>query len=108
MAFVNYKNEELYSFDRTPSATEDKKEYIKILKATNPKNNEFSVNIRTYYTKANKEIEPTPKGVFFNAENLLDVIKALVKILEADEIMDLQEYLEEELSFDEEDASSEE
>lgn len=109
MAYGNYKNEELLTFDRTPSATVDKKEYIKVSKSTNTKNNEVLVDIRTYYTNTEKdnEIAPTKKGVSFNAENLLDVMKALVKILEADEVMDLQEYLEEELSFDEEDVSSE-
>ena len=95
---MTYKNKELYSFDSTPNATEDKKEYIKVLKSTDSRKNEAYVNIRTYYTETSedgkREIKPSRKGVFFNSENLFEVMKALALMLEADEVMDLAEYLE--------------
>lgn len=62
-------------------------------KIVNKNTNNVSIDIRQYYTDDNGELKPTSKGVRFNAENLLDVIKALVPALEANEIEDLNDIL---------------
>lgn len=60
--------------------------------------NQF-VDIRNMYTlESNGEIKPTQKGVRFNAEMLLDIMKSLVPVLSQDELADLKEAIDSELS----------
>lgn len=44
--------------------------------------NSDSIDIREHYETEHGELAPTKKGIRFNTENTLDVIRALVKSLE--------------------------
>ena len=71
------------------------------------------VDIRTHFFTEENEIKPTQKGVRFNAEEAVDLIKALSDVLEADEIEDLRDFFkaktdEEEQDTDEPEADTDE
>ena len=66
-------------------------DFLVTTKVTNKLSGAVSVDIRQFYTNDADEVVPTFRGVRFNAENLVDVIEALSKVLEANELMDLSD-----------------
>lgn len=60
---------------------------ILIKTLTDKDKNSVKIDIRTHFTPEGKEeLAPTSKGVRFDSEELLDVVKALVNQLQADEL----------------------
>ena len=56
-----------------------------------------SIDIRQFYTNDNDEVMPTSKGVRLNAESLLELLSGLARALEANEVMDLCDTLQDSL-----------
>lgn len=67
-------------------------DYVVIKLVTDNKDN-VKIDIRDYYTSDDDQVLPTKRGVRFNSELGLDVIKALSRGLESDEIDQLIDYL---------------
>lgn len=68
-------------------------DHVIATKITNKTSGSVSVDIRQYYTNADGELIPTPKGVRINAELISELINGLVSVLEPDEMMDLNDSL---------------
>ena len=78
-------------------------DFVIATKILNKTTGSVSVDIRQYYTNDDDQVSPKSKGVRFNAENLLELMKALAEALETNEMMDLAEELENLASVDDED-----
>lgn len=70
-------------------------EFVIATKITNKTSGSVSVDIRQYYTNEADEVKPTSKGIRINAELLNDLLSGLVCALEANEMMDLADKLNE-------------
>lgn len=70
-------------------------EYVIATKITNKTSGAVSVDIRQYYTNEADEVKPTSKGIRINTELLPELLNGLVKALEANEMMDLSDTLNE-------------
>jgi hypothetical protein len=68
-------------------------EYVIATKITNKTSGSVSVDIRQYYTNEVDEVKPTSKGIRINAELLPELLNGLVRALEANEMMDLSDTL---------------
>lgn len=70
---------------------------------------DIKVDIRKMYTDDKGELQFGKQGIRFDAEMLSEIMQALVPVLEADEVEDLQKLCEDELSIedDETDESAE-
>ena len=88
-----YSNEQ--SVELTKIQKNNRGDFIVVSKITNSTSGNVSVDIRQYYTDDNDELLPTKKGVRFNTENLLEVMKALTLALEDDEKEELADFLNE-------------
>ena len=68
---------------------------ILIKTLTNKDKNSVKIDIRTHFTPEGKEeLAPTSKGVRFDSEELLDVVKALVNQLQADELDEVADLID--------------
>lgn len=97
--FDSLKHEEVLTFEKGKDY-KGNMEYIRVSKVTNTKNGDVSVDIRKYYTAENDELKPAKEGVRFSAENLADVMLALTKCMEADEVMDFIDKVQEDFDSD--------
>lgn len=70
-------------------------EYVIATKITNKTSGVVSVDIRQYYTDEADEVKPTSKGIRINAELLNELLNGLAGALEANEMMDLADKLNE-------------
>lgn len=91
-----YSNEQSVELTKIPK--NNRGDHIVVSKITNSTSGNVSVDIRQYYTDDNDDLLPTKKGVRFNTENLLEVMKALTGALEADEKEELVAFLNEVIS----------
>lgn len=89
MAFENEINEQLAQIDKN-----NRGDYMVVSKITNKNTGTVSADIRQFYTDANGDVAPTRKGTRVNTEILPDVIKALLQLLEPDELEDIGEFIE--------------
>lgn len=82
-------------------------DHLVVTKIRNKGTGSESVDIRNYYTNDAGELAPTTKGIRLNCENLLEVMAALAKALEPNEVEDLigelEAVIEDEENYDEED-----
>jgi len=71
---------------------DDRGDFIKVTRITpNDKNKLESIDIRQWYTdKETGELKPTAKGVRFNSETVVPVVKAILDALSVEELEDLQ------------------
>lgn len=83
-------------------------DHIVVTKITNKANGNTSIDLRNYYTTEDGEVRPTQKGIRVNTEFLLDLIVAMTDGLEANELFDLQDKLEEIIEDGEESEGTEE
>ena len=68
---------------------------ILIKTLTEKDKNSVKIDIRTHFTPEGKdELAPTSRGVRFDSEELLDVVKALTKQLQIDELDELADLIE--------------
>lgn len=68
---------------------------ILIKTLTEKDKNLVKIDIRTHFTPEGKdELAPTSRGVRFDSEELLDVVKALTKQLQTDELDELADFIE--------------
>lgn len=88
MAFENEINEQLAQIDKN-----NRGDYMVVSKITNKNTGTVSADIRQFYTAENGDIAPTRKGTRVNTEILPDVIKALLQLLEPDELEDIGEFI---------------
>lgn len=72
-------------------------DYVIASKITNKNSGTVSIDIRQFYTNDNDEVMPTSKGVRLNAESLLELLSGLARALEANEVMDLCDTLQDSL-----------
>lgn len=105
MAYENEERKDLAVIKKN-----NRGDYVVVAKITNKNSGNVSLDIRQFYTDDSDQVIPTKKGIRLNTELAMDVIKAMVKVLEADELMDLQEELNNLVdgSDDEEEDSEEE
>lgn len=89
MAFENEINEQVAQIDKN-----NRGDYMVVSKITNKNTGTVSADIRQFYTDKNGKITPTRKGTRVNTEILPDVIKALLQLLEPDELEDIGEFIE--------------
>lgn len=68
-------------------------DYVIATKITNKTSGAVSVDIRQYFTNDADEVTPTSKGIRINAELLPELLNGLVRALEANEMMDLSDML---------------
>lgn len=66
------------------------------------------VDIRTHFFTEEEELKPTQKGVRFNAEEAVELIKALVDVIELDEIEDLRDFFSSKADEDSDEDTDEE
>lgn len=88
MAYENEERKELAVIKKN-----NRGDYVVVAKITNKNSGNVSLDIRQFYTDDSDQVIPTKKGIRLNTELAMEVIKAMVKVLEADELMDLQEEL---------------
>ena len=69
-------------------------DYIVVKKVTNNSNGAISADVRNYYTNGEEQVMPTSKGIRINSELLLEVMTAMAKCLETNEIEDLKDKLD--------------
>lgn len=81
-------------------------EHIIVTKIRNKANGNESIDIRQFYTNDESQVLPTQKGIRLNTENLVDLIFALTDALEANELFDLQDRLEEKLADEDDDTDA--
>lgn len=68
---------------------------ILIKTLTDKDKDSVKIDIRTHFTPEGKEeLAPTSKGVRFDSEELLDVVKALVNQLQADELDEVADLID--------------
>ena len=68
---------------------------ILIKTLTDKDKNSVKIDIRTHFTPEGKEeLAPTSKGVRFDSEELLDVVKALVSQLQTDELDEVADLID--------------
>lgn len=105
MAYENEERKDLAVIKKN-----NRGDYVVVAKITNKNSGNVSLDIRQFYTDDSDHVIPTKKGIRLNTELAMEVIKAMVKVLEADELMDLQEELNNLVngSDDEEEDSEEE
>lgn len=70
-------------------------EFIVASKIKNTSNGNTSLDIRQYYTNEEGVVCPTSKGIRLNAELALELTSGIVEILEANELMDLRDKIDE-------------
>lgn len=70
-------------------------DFVVASKITNKSTGSVSIDIRQFFTNDDDKLTATSKGVRFNSENLLDMLKGLAKGLEANEVMELGDALAE-------------
>lgn len=80
-------------------------DYLVVKKVTSNVSGSVSADVRNYYTTGEGTVMPTSKGVRVNSELLLDVMVAMAKCLEVNEIEDLKDKLDELLDESEVDDS---
>lgn len=100
MAFDNEVQTELAMIQKN-----NRGNYIRVARIDNKVSGSVNADIRMYYTDDNEELRPTQKGVRINSELLPDVLNALVKVLEVNEMMDLVDTLNELIENDGKDLS---
>lgn len=83
-------------------------DFIKVAELTNNTSGNMSIDIRLFYTNDDDKVLPSPKGVRFSNEILLDVLKGLAKGLEMDEVFELKDALEEMIESEDEEEGGEE
>lgn len=88
MAYENEERKDLAVIKKN-----NRGDYVVVAKITNKNSGNVSLDIRQFYTDDSDQVIPTKKGIRLNTELTMDVIKAMVKVLEADELMDLQDEL---------------
>lgn len=88
MAYENEERKDLAVIKKN-----NRGDYVVVAKITNKNSGNVSLDIRQFYTDDSDQVIPTKKGIRLNTELAMDVIKAMVKVLEADELMDLQDEL---------------
>lgn len=101
----NEKKEELLTMPKN-----NRGDYIVVQKVTNVNSGSVSADIRNYYTDKDEQVQPTKMGVRVNSEILLDVLAAAARCLEASEIEDLKDKLDDmldEASVDDSDVPEE-
>lgn len=96
MAFSNEEEKELAVIKKN-----NRGDYIIVKKIKNKNSGNESLDVRQYYTDKEDNIAFTKKGLRISAENALDVIKAMIDILETDEKQDLRDELDSILEEDE-------
>lgn len=101
MSFQDEKRTELCSLKKN-----NRGDYLVVAKIENEKTNTVSADIRMYYTNDDDELCPTKKGCRFNAEMGLDVLTALLGILEYDELETLRDTINERLGEDDDEPES--
>ena len=69
-------------------------DYIRVAQIKNTSSGVESLDVRNFYTNDEDEICPTSKGIRISSDYAFDVIKAMVNILESNELMDLQDEIE--------------
>lgn len=85
------KNTELALLDKN-----DRGDKVRIAHITVKGSTTEYVDIRTMYTpEGSDEVKPTSKGVRFSSDMLLDMVNALVTVLEPNEVEQLKETLAE-------------
>ena len=70
-------------------------EYVIASLITNKNTGNQSLDIRQYYTNDEDQVCPTSKGVRLSSELALDLIRGLIDALEADELMELGDEIQE-------------
>lgn len=88
MAYENEERKDLAVIKKN-----NRGDYVVVAKITNKNSGNVSLDIRQFYTDDSDQVIPTKKGIRLNTELAMEVIKAMVKVLEADELMDLQDEL---------------
>lgn len=81
-------------------------EYIKAAKIINNNSGSENIDLRLFYTNEEDAVCPTTKGVRFNSELLLDVLKGMAKGLEMDEVIQLRDTLDEMIDSEDDSAES--
>lgn len=89
MAFENEINEQVAQIDKN-----NRGDYMVVSKITNKNTGSVSADIRQFYTDDNGSVAPTRKGTRVNSEILPEVIKALLQLVEPDELEDIGEFIE--------------
>ena len=89
MAFENEINEQVAQIDKN-----NRGDYMVVSKITNKNTGSVSADIRQFYTDDNGKVAPTRKGTRVNSEILPEVIKALLQLVEPDELEDIGEFIE--------------
>lgn len=83
-------------------------DYLKMDVVTKNSNGDKAVDIRNYYTTEDGEIRPTQRGVRIKSEEAYDITLHMLDILEANELMDLVDEINQRLGVaGSEDAGSE-
>lgn len=72
-------------------------DYFKVDMILKHDTKEKSVDLRNYYTNDKDEICPTQKGVRIKSEDAYEIIVSMLDVLEANEIMDVADYIEEKM-----------
>ena len=103
MAYENEERKDLAVIKKN-----NRGDYVVVAKITNKNSGNVSLDIRQFYTDDSDQVIPTKKGIRLNTELAMEVIKAMVKVLEADELMDLQEELSNMIDGSDEEEDSEE
>lgn len=88
MAYENEERKDLAVIKKN-----NRGDYVIVAKITNKNSGNVSLDIRQFYTDDSDQVVPTKKGIRVNTELAMEVIKAMFKVLEADELMDLQDEL---------------
>lgn len=86
MAFSDEKREDIEVLNKN-----NRGDKIIIAKITNQRSGSVSVDVRNYYTDDDDNVLPTKKGIRINSEILPEVIKAMMKVMEPDELEDIIE-----------------
>lgn len=73
-------------------------DYFKVDMILKNDTKEKSVDLRNYYTNDKDEICPTQKGVRIKSEDAYEIIIAMLDVLEANELMDVADYIEEKVN----------
>ena len=69
-------------------------DYIRVAQIKNTSSGAESMDVRNFYTNDEDEVCPTSRGIRISSDFAFDVIKAMINILESNELMDLQDEIE--------------
>lgn len=97
-----YANEETVRLAEIPK--NEKGDYVVVSKITNKSNGNVSGDVRIFYTDAkdDNKVKPSPRGARFSGELALEIMTAMLDLLEYDELETLKETIEKKLDGDEE------